>query len=73
MGTKTISVTYDAYDILSRNKLVNESFSEEIKRLLKKRKSILDLAGAWSDMPEKEFKAISDAIKSVRKRGGYRL
>ena len=50
MATKTLTITEDAYDLLVRNKLDDESFSEEIKRLFtdKKRKPLSDFYGAWS-------------------------
>jgi predicted CopG family antitoxin len=54
MGTKTISIMNDVYDLLMGMKLPNESFSDEIRRLAKTKGSIMDLAGAWSDMSDEE-------------------
>ena len=39
MVTKTLTITKEAYDLLAQNKLKNESFSEEIIRLLSKKKA----------------------------------
>ena len=39
MVTKTLTIKKEAYDLLAENKLKNESFSEEIIRLLSKRKA----------------------------------
>jgi len=47
MATKTITIREAAYSLLAENKLEEESFSEEITRLLseKKKKSLLDFFG----------------------------
>ena len=39
MATKTISIMEDVYEMLTANKLENESFSEEIRRILSKKGS----------------------------------
>jgi predicted CopG family antitoxin len=64
MATKTITVTEDAYDMLTNLKLENESFSEEIKRILTKRsrKNLMDFYGILSD------KEGEDILKSVNER-----
>ncbi len=38
MATKTLTITEDAYGLLSVNKLEGESFSKEIKRILSKKR-----------------------------------
>lgn len=38
MVTKTLTITEDAYNLLAERKLENESFSQEIKRLLSDKK-----------------------------------
>ena len=45
MVTKTITVTEDAYNLLADNKLDNESFSGELKRILttRRKKSLMDI------------------------------
>lgn len=37
MATKTLTVTEDAYELLKKNKLDSESFSDEIERLFGRR------------------------------------
>ena len=37
MGTKTLTIIEDAYNLLFDNKMENESFSEEIRRVLSKK------------------------------------
>ncbi len=39
MATKTITIMDDAYDLLTDNKLKEESFSEEIRRIFSKKKA----------------------------------
>ena len=64
MVTKTITIMEDAYDLLARNKLQDESFSEEIRRILskKKTKGLNDFFGILSD--EEGESMIKDLKKS---------
>ena len=45
MATKTISIMEDAYEVLARKKYKNESFSDVIRRIFKKKRDIMKLAG----------------------------
>lgn len=47
MATKTLTITEQAYGLLSENKLEEESFSEVIVRVItpKKRRTLLDYFG----------------------------
>jgi predicted CopG family antitoxin len=65
MPSKTISVSEDAYDLLSKMKLKNESFTETIKRLAKRRK-LTDCAGLWSDATDEEMKEYWNSITELR-------
>jgi predicted CopG family antitoxin len=65
MTSRHISVTDDIYDLLTKMKLKNESFSDTIKRLAKRR-DLLDCAGAWSDVPKEEMKAYEKGIREQR-------
>ena len=51
METKTVALDPEAYAILRKARHEGESFSDAVKKLAGKRASILDLAGAWSDVP----------------------
>ena len=64
-----ISVRDDVYALLARLKAQGESFSDLFLRLSEpaKKKSIMDLAGAWEDFPE-----IDAAFKDIRKRRSRR-
>jgi len=61
MGTKTISITEEAYDALLREKKNKESFTETILRMTKKSGKISDSFGAWK-MSDKEEKAITSEL-----------
>lgn len=64
--TKTITISDDAYEILSKNKNEGESFSDVILRLARKR-TIKELAGVWSDWDygdmKKTFEEIEKGVK----------
>jgi predicted CopG family antitoxin len=48
IGTKTITITDEAYRKLKGEKLAGESFSEVIKRLTdKRRRDLREFAGVW--------------------------
>ena len=61
MGTKTITITNDAYDALSKQKRVDESFSEVINRLTKKTGNLSDCFGAWN-MNASEAEALKKSL-----------
>ncbi|MEK6808997.1 MAG: antitoxin VapB family protein [Nanoarchaeota archaeon] len=63
MGTKTISIMDDVYELLVRNKRESESFSDELRRLLNNGGSILECAGLWSDLTDEQLKQMEDALK----------
>lgn len=67
MGTKTLTIMEDAYDLLSRNKMGGESFSEEIRRILSgtKKTSLSDFFGIISDDVGEEM--VKDLNKIKRK------
>jgi predicted CopG family antitoxin len=67
MATKNISIMDDVYDLLKSMKRSEESFSEEIRRLIKPKGSILDLAGSWSDMSDEEADKIKENVENLRK------
>ena len=52
---KTIAIANDVYEMLSREKLEGESFSDVIRRLGSQPGSLLECAGILLDVPEKEF------------------
>lgn len=60
--TKTITISDDAYDVLSKAKNNGESFSDVILRLAKKR-TIKELAGVWSDWEYDDMKRTFEEIE----------
>jgi predicted CopG family antitoxin len=62
VGTKTISISEEAYERLAALKRPNESFTEVVNRLTQKR-SILELAGT---LTEKEGETIREEIAKLR-------
>ena len=71
MGTKTIAIMDDVYERLVALKARGESFSEELRRLMNTKKGIMEFAGIWKDMSEKEVKEMKIEITKLRK--GTRL
>jgi len=63
MGTKNISISEEAYERLAALKRPNESFTEVVNRLTRKR-SILELAGALTG---KEGDEIRGEVAELRK------
>jgi predicted CopG family antitoxin len=70
--SKNISLTEDAYELLKRMKMGEESFSDTIRRLAGRRR-LSDCAGLWSDVPEEEMAALVEGILDLRRRTGESL
>ncbi|MFH1590937.1 MAG: antitoxin VapB family protein [archaeon] len=64
MTTKTITIMEDAYELLRRAKLPNESFSDTIRREVRPKKNILSFCGALS---KEEGTDLKTAIEENRK------
>ena len=67
MGTKTISIMDDVYEMLARNKGKSESFSDIIRKNLSRKDDLNTVVGLWSDLDEKDFSLINKTIKNLRK------
>ena len=72
MTSKNISLTEDAYELLKSMKLGDESFSDTIRRLARRRR-LSDCVGLWADMPEEEIEAIKGSIEDLRRRADESL
>ena len=68
MGTKTITIMDDVYELLARNKRKDESFSEELRRIVPKKGNIMECAGLWADMSDKEAEDMKKTINDFGKR-----
>ena len=67
MGTKTISIMDDVYDELVKHKQDSESFSDELRRLIKSAKpDIMRMAGAWKDFDKKKMGKLEEGIKKSK-------
>ncbi len=73
MVSKTISVTEEVYDLLDKEKLPGESFSETLTRLVKDKGAISDIAGAWADLTVEESTSIERGMDDVRKSANKRV
>lgn len=68
MGTKNISIMEDVYKLLLARKMTDESFSDVIRRELKRKRDIMEFAGAWKDLvSNKEAEEMKKTIKEFRK------
>ncbi len=67
MVTKTLTITEDAYNLLSANKLRDESFSEEIRRLFSKKgkKNLMDFFGILSKKDAGKMRKDLEDIKKM--------
>jgi predicted CopG family antitoxin len=66
MAQKTIALDHEAYDLLRRQKEEGESFSDVVKRIARKRRSFLDFAGAWKDVPKRDLDRIREFLRRGR-------
>jgi predicted CopG family antitoxin len=60
MATKTVALDpeAEAYDLLRRHRRAGETFSDAVRRLGGRRRSLLQFAGIRKDLPEEEFERI---------------
>lgn len=68
MGTKTIRLDEDVYEMLARRKREDETFSEAVERLVGGR-SLVDLAGVYT---EEEVEEIEQALERKYEREATR-
>ena len=58
----------DVYNLLVKNKKPDESFSEELRRIVPKKGNIMECAGLWAHMSNKEAKDMERNIEDFGKR-----
>ena len=77
---KTIAVSDEVYELLSKLKLPKESFSDVIKRIIKRGRKLMDVAGKktitrekwimiqekYHNLKEKEIKRKMELIRKIR-------
>ncbi len=64
--TKNISISDEAYNILSMEKRENESFSIVIQRVMRKKK--IKLSDFWGILSKKSGEALEENIMEARKK-----
>lgn len=64
MSTKTISITEDVYSMLLLEKGENESFSDVISRLVKRRSKLSDSFGKW-EMTDEEIERFKSELHNM--------
>jgi predicted CopG family antitoxin len=73
MVSKTISITEEVYNLLSKMKLEGESFSDAITRLIRSGGRLSECAGLWKDMSIGELEEIKAGIGEARRSADERL
>ncbi|HYM40450.1 MAG TPA: antitoxin VapB family protein [Thermoplasmata archaeon] len=66
MGQKTVALDGEAYELLRKKKREGETFSDVVKRLARKPRSIMDFAGAWKDVPSEDLAKIREFLRRGR-------
>jgi predicted CopG family antitoxin len=73
MATKTITIKEEVYYKLKARQYPNESFSEELDRILGKQKNTFrDFAGMWSHFSDEEIKDMKTRIRKDRDQDNQR-
>jgi len=66
MASKTVALDAEAYELLKRQKRVDETFSDAVKRLARPRKPLSSFAGIWADLSDKERRELDRVYSAVR-------
>lgn len=66
MDTMTIALDREAYDALKNAKRSGESFSGVVERLVKSRRPLSELAGAWKHLDARELQEVRDSLMATR-------
>jgi predicted CopG family antitoxin len=73
MSAKTVALDPEAYEMLRRNRRSGETFSDAVKRLSGRRRSILDFAGMWKDIPDADLERFRSFLEEGRRRDRARV
>jgi predicted CopG family antitoxin len=73
MSAKTVALDPEAYDMLRRQRRSGETFSDAVKRLSGRRRSILDFAGIWKDVPDEDLERLRSFLAEGRRRDRARV
>lgn len=73
MSAKTVALDPEVYEMLRRQRRSGETFSDAVRRLSGRRRSILDFAGIWKDIPDADLARIRTFLKEGRRRDLERI
>ncbi|HXY47309.1 MAG TPA: antitoxin VapB family protein [Thermoplasmata archaeon] len=73
MSAKTVALDPEAYELLRRNRRSGETFSDAVKRLSGGRRSILEYAGIWKEIPDRDLEKIRSFLREGRRRDRERM
>ncbi len=73
MATKTISIMDDVYERLIALKRADESFSDELRRLTETKGNIMEFAGIWKDMTDKDAEDMKNVIRSSKRKTNLKI
>lgn len=68
MSAKTVTLGLEAYASLRNSRRPGETFSDTVKRLTGRKRSLPDFAGIWKDMPKEDFAKIQSFLAEGRRR-----
>ena len=63
----------DAYEMLARKKANGESFSDVIRRVVGKKNDIMQFAGAWKHISDKEAEQMKKSIRDLNRKSTQEL
>jgi predicted CopG family antitoxin len=73
MSPKTVALDPDAYVALRRHRRTGETFSDAVRRLTGRQRSLLDFAGIWKEMPGADLDRIREYLTEGGRRDQRRL
>lgn len=72
MASRRVTLDSQAYATLKSLKRSDESFSDVVRRLTGPRRSIMDLAGTWKDLPAPDRRALDRYYRALKPAGKSR-
>lgn len=63
MSVRTVSLSEDAYALLSSLKRPGESFSDVVRRVAATSRSPMEFAGAWKDYPPERLRLFEEWLR----------
>jgi len=73
MGTKTINLMDDAYEMLKKAKKEDESFSDVVRRTFSKKRDSMSFFGVWGKEVGEEVEKAMNELKELDKKHSRNL